>query len=165
MTLEHGAGSEDVQDRLVISLACGIGTACEEVENAKLQILAIAKERGLLIETSSNETEDEIPHMPPKGRIIQMRSATLAFAFTVILGILGTLFFPPIQVLWATQRDAEKHFLANGPQTVNRVVRNTEGRFFLITTRRTSPGVPYSEWLSQREIAEADVSKELERIR
>lgn len=156
---------ETISDRLIISLACGVGIALEEVDNLRVQILALAREHGLLAgevgpATERSTIEVDVPD-PPKSSLLRRYGWRALWATAAV--ILLTAALPLIPSLERAAK-ADRDWIPPGPP-VTRVFKSTDGKFHVATVTRAQPGHPYVEVVMQRDIPEADVPAELLKIR
>ena len=154
--------TEDVVDRLLISVACGIGVASEEVENVKVQILAMAKERGLLVNDHDVEVAERpmieietVPVRQPSRFGMLLRSCAVA----TLSAALAALFISQM-----APASAEQNYLMNGPKVVTRVQKFPDGKYYVLSVKHGPPGVPFSWITTMREIAKDEVDDELRKI-
>lgn len=141
----------DREDRLIVSLACGIGIASEEVENIKAQILALADMRGLLV------VEEPVESTIIEVVTVHFPWNRIAWAVTILIAI-GLC-----AVVGLPSANADRNCLVAGPP-VSRIVKTLDGHFYVVNITRAKPGYPYTEWQTQREITEDQVPAELTRM-
>lgn len=156
-----GTVEETVSDRLIISLACGIGIAVEEMDNIRTQILVLAKEQGLLIGEVPKPVEHEtievatvyVPdkELPRTEWTTHTAWAAVALILIAAFGWIGT------------PAKAERDWLSPGPP-VTRILKTLDGKFHVVTVTRAQPGHPCTEIVMERDITAMEVPAELARI-
>lgn len=151
----HSAVSSEVSEGLLISLVGNVEMAVEELDNVRLQIFALAKRHGLLVEIpeACEECEMHVETIPDRpARWWPFASAAGVF---LIVGFLAAQMIDTAS--------AKHDWLTDGPP-VHRVVKTLDGHFYAVTITRAKAGHPYTEWLTQREISESEITSEMDQI-
>jgi len=159
---------ETTSDRLIISLACEIGIVAEEIDTSRRKYLSWRGEQDLLIgevEPLPERSTIEVATVYVPDKLTKQERNWTTHAAWAAVALFLAAFCPAFGLNYSiTSAKAERDWLSPGPP-LTRLVKTSDGHFYIVTATRARSDYPYVEWLAQREIEQTDVENELTRLR